>query len=213
MCRCPSVLYLQLVAVQVSVLTNVAIGIDRLWALRFPLRSRVTASRWKLCVALVWAVSLLAHSVQLLVGRTAPISTEPQPEASHIVIESALSNSPADSTTTTKANVGETTSHTTEHEAPMSCGEQWDSWTGMRNAYSIFVLLATYLIPLAILAVTYSLVAVTLWRRTAPGNADKNRDRLQLRGRIKVRTCTSVSQTSQIKLHPDLVILGLFLIV
>lgn len=192
--RCPSVLYLQMVAVQVSVLTNVSIGIDRLWAVRFPLRSRVTASRWKLCVSLVWSVALLAHFVQLFVGRTAPSppDSQSQPKSSPASTESTFGISSFETTPTftlTEAAVGESTSRAEDKEphVHVSCGEQWGSWTGVRIAYTMFVLHSTYLIPLAILAVTYSLVAVTLWRRRTPGNADENRDRKQLRGRIKVR--------------------------
>ena len=181
-----------------SVLTNMSIGIDRLWAVRFPLRSRVTASRWKLCVALVWSVALLAHSVQLVVGRAKrirdlPPGSAPTPLAAESTAASAFHSTFGATTASLEeaavreAAVGEETADAYDEDAGVSCGEQWDSWSGVQRAYSTFVLLVTYLLPLAILAVTYSLVAVTLWRRTAPGNADENRDRLQLRGRIKVR--------------------------
>ena len=173
-----------------SVLTNMSIGIDRLWAVRFPLRSRVTASRWKLCVALVWTVALLAHAVQLVVGRAKRIAPPPESAPTPIAEESTAASASTLGTTAAtvaEAAVGETTADVYEEDAGVSCGEQWESWSGVQRAYSTFVLLVTYLLPLAILAVTYSLVAVTLWRRTTPGNADENRDRLQLRGRIKVR--------------------------
>lgn len=66
---CPIVLYMQTVSVSVSVFTNMAIGIDRFWVVLFPLKSRITKSRSKVVIAVVWLVALVLSVVQLAVGR------------------------------------------------------------------------------------------------------------------------------------------------
>lgn len=65
------------------------------------------------------------------------------------------------------------------------CMEIWPSWNS-RIIYSIFILLFTYVIPLVILTITYTVVAFLLWKRTPPGNRDHFRDFLQWRSKIKV---------------------------
>lgn len=65
------------------------------------------------------------------------------------------------------------------------CEEMWPGDTP-RRVYTLFVLTITYLLPMLILGVTYSIIGVILWRRTAPGNADRVRDSQQLRSKRKV---------------------------
>lgn len=147
---CPIVLYMQTVSVTASVCTNMAIGIDRFWVVTFPLRSRITKSRSKIVIALVWLISFGLSSIQLVVGRA--VRTPYAPGL-----------------------------HRT------ACEEVWfepaKTW---RRAYTFFILILTYLLPLGILSLTYSIVAVRLWQRTAPGNADQARDSQQLRSKRKV---------------------------
>lgn len=65
------------------------------------------------------------------------------------------------------------------------CNEIWPN-TNSRRIYTIFVLVLTYIIPLLILSITYSIVSFLLWKRTSPGNRDHFRDFLQWRSKIKV---------------------------
>ncbi|CAC5413903.1 unnamed protein product [Mytilus coruscus] len=65
------------------------------------------------------------------------------------------------------------------------CNEIWPN-TNSRRIYTIFVLVLTYIIPLIILSITYSIVSFLLWKRTSPGNRDHFRDFLQWRSKIKV---------------------------
>ncbi|XP_076440119.1 substance-K receptor-like [Babylonia areolata] len=65
------------------------------------------------------------------------------------------------------------------------CDEVWEP-EGARRIFTMFVLFITYIIPLTILAVTYSIVGVLLWRRSTPGNADHQRDLHQLQAKRKV---------------------------
>lgn len=70
----------------------------------------------------------------------------------------------------------------------VTCDEEWGS-QGARRTFTLFVLFITYIIPLTILAVAYSIVGVLLWRRTTPGNADEARDLHQLQSKRKVSVC------------------------
>ncbi|ESO94834.1 hypothetical protein LOTGIDRAFT_95265, partial [Lottia gigantea] len=68
----------------------------------------------------------------------------------------------------------------------ITCDEVWPTEKA-RKIFTLFVLLLTYIVPLCILSVTYTIVGVLLWRRTTPGNADFTRDSIQLRSKRKVR--------------------------
>ncbi|XP_069124269.1 QRFP-like peptide receptor [Argopecten irradians] len=65
------------------------------------------------------------------------------------------------------------------------CLENWPS-NGARRTFTIFIFIVTYLVPLLILAITYSIVGILLWKRTAPGNKDHIRDMHRLRSKIKI---------------------------
>ncbi|KAJ8318278.1 hypothetical protein KUTeg_003369 [Tegillarca granosa] len=141
---CPLVLFLQIFAVAASVLTNMAIGIDRFLVVTFPLRSRVTFSRAKYVIGIIWISSFILASVQFFVGRAV------------------------------------------EHpDGKLRCNENWKEQSS-RRIYSILILLFTYIVPLLILSVTYSIVGILLWKRTAPGNQDYARDMHRLRSKIKI---------------------------
>lgn len=144
---CPIVLFLQTVSVTASVSTNMAIGIDRFYAVAFPFKSRITNSRYRLVIAIIWIISILLNAVQLKVGRA---------------VENNITN-------------------------VLDCNEVWDDNDTLRQIYSLFVLFLTYIIPLTILTVTYSIVGRLLWRRISPGNADASRDEIQLKSKRKVR--------------------------
>ncbi len=64
------------------------------------------------------------------------------------------------------------------------CNELWPEEAG--KAYTLFIFLFTYALPLASLAFTYSSIAIKLWRHTSPGNADRDRDLVQLKAKRKV---------------------------
>ncbi|XP_063443768.1 QRFP-like peptide receptor isoform X1 [Mytilus trossulus] len=65
------------------------------------------------------------------------------------------------------------------------CQEVWPN-THSRRVYTVILLLFTYIIPLFILTITYSVVGFLLWKRTTPGNRDHYRDFLQWKSKIKV---------------------------
>lgn len=140
---CTLVLFVQLFAVAASVMTNMAIGIDRFLAVIFPLRSRVTYSRSKYVIAVIWFCALSLASVQFFVGRAQ------------------------------------------QYGDIYKCEEVWPSQES-RKIYTVCLFLCTYVIPLLILSITYSIVGILLWKRTAPGNKDQTRDLHRLRSKIKV---------------------------
>ncbi|KAL5018289.1 hypothetical protein ScPMuIL_004011 [Solemya velum] len=141
---CPIVLFLQMVSVTASVSTNMAIGIDRFYAVAFPLRLRITTSRYRLIIGIIWLITLGLASAQFSLGRAE----------------------------LTADNI-------------LECGEKFENEV-LQRVYTMFVLFLTYITPLAILTITYSIVGRILWRRTTPGNADAVRDQLQLKSKRKV---------------------------
>lgn len=140
---CTLVLFVQLFSVAASVMTNMAIGIDRFLVVLFPLRSRVTYSRSKYVITVIWFCAFSLASVQFFVGRAQ------------------------------------------EHGDIYKCVEVWPT-PGSRKIYTVCLFLFTYIIPLLILAITYAIVGILLWKRTAPGNKDQTRDLHRLRSKIKI---------------------------
>lgn len=140
---CTLVLFVQLFAVAASVMTNMAIGIDRFLVVLFPLRSRVTYSRSKYVIGVIWFSAFSLASVQFFVGRA---------QKSGDIYK---------------------------------CIEVWPT-PESRKIYTVCLFLCTYIIPLFILSITYSIVGILLWKRTAPGNKDQTRDLHRLRSKIKI---------------------------
>ena len=70
----------------------------------------------------------------------------------------------------------------------IECKEMWQN-PDMEIVYTILLLILTYLVPVIILTVTYSIVGYLLWKRNLPGNADIQRDQAQLKSKLKVSEC------------------------
>ncbi|XP_077552948.1 RYamide receptor-like [Haemaphysalis longicornis] len=66
---CPVVLFMQHVSVIVSVYTLTAIGVDRYYAIMYPLSFRWTRRRGPHIILTIWVVAGLLSSVQLVYGR------------------------------------------------------------------------------------------------------------------------------------------------
>ncbi|CAN0437407.1 unnamed protein product [Lampetra planeri] len=143
---CPLVRFAQTLSVSVSIYTLTTIGIDRYYAVCHPLHSRMTKSRGKVFIALIWAVSISISSVQLGISRLGKGKC---------------------------LEVG------------------WPS-RGYQQSYTVALLLGTYLLPLLVLTLAYSSVAVRLWGRRTPGNVDHNRELHQERSKRKVIKMLSI---------------------
>lgn len=103
----------------------VAIGIDRYYAIKCPLKNRVTHKKGKISIIIVWLISISLASVQLFVARTQEFETyAPQ--------NWTYSNRSAN-------NVKKYT-----------CNEVWDS-IEKQQTYTLFNFFAVYLIPVFIL--------------------------------------------------------------
>ncbi|RUS89820.1 hypothetical protein EGW08_002432 [Elysia chlorotica] len=140
---CPIVQCCQVVSVAASVSTNTAIGIDRLVAVKFPFRKRVTSSYTRLVILGIWLFAGGLGTVPLVMGRTREVAGK------------------------------------------LQCEEDWSS-QHHEVAYSFFVMIVTYFLPVTILSATYTIIGRHLWRHRVPGNADDQRDALQLKAKRKV---------------------------
>ncbi|XP_026728012.1 orexin receptor type 1-like [Trichoplusia ni] len=67
---CKILLYFQSVSVTVSVLTLTFISVDRWYAICFPLKFKSTTNRAKTAMLIIWAVSLIFNSPELIVLTT-----------------------------------------------------------------------------------------------------------------------------------------------
>ncbi|KAJ8022308.1 RYamide receptor [Holothuria leucospilota] len=65
------------------------------------------------------------------------------------------------------------------------CGDDFAAITRVEMYYQLLLLICECVIPLSILAYTYSVVCLKLWGRTLPGNADHNRDLTVTRNKKK----------------------------
>ncbi|XP_064642375.1 RYamide receptor-like [Lineus longissimus] len=74
---------------------------------------------------------------------------------------------------------------TSDGQPVLSCNERWPN-QDYRKAYTVVMLFLTYIIPLIILAVSYSIIGATLWERKTPGNANTARDEKQVEDKKKV---------------------------
>ncbi|CAF0851698.1 unnamed protein product [Brachionus calyciflorus] len=146
---CPIVLFKQVLTVSLSIYTMVAIGIDRYFAIKCPLKNRVTHKKGKFSILIVWIISVSLASVQLFVAR--------------IQEDISYSNS------TTSTN------DTLNYVKRYTCNEVWDS-IEKQQTYTLFNFFAVYLIPVFILGYTYSCIACIIKQTTHPGNADVHRD-------------------------------------
>ncbi|KAK3090816.1 hypothetical protein FSP39_014913 [Pinctada imbricata] len=149
---CPIVVFLQAVSVTASVSTNMAVGIDRFYAITYPLKARITSSKYKIVITVIWIFAISLSAVQLKVCRV-EVMVDPADNQSYVKM----------------------------------CSEVWeDPIKNGREIYTLLILFLTYIIPLTILTITYSIVGCILWRRTAPGNSDAVRDQMQLKAKLKV---------------------------
>jgi len=66
------------------------------------------------------------------------------------------------------------------------CDEIWPYGASQRYAYSVSVMVLQYFLPIAILTFTYVNIAVVVWAKRVPGEAENNRDRKLAASKRKV---------------------------
>ncbi|XP_077977621.1 QRFP-like peptide receptor [Glandiceps talaboti] len=160
---CPAVVFLQQVSVCVSIYTLTAVGIDRYYAILQPMKKRMTKSRTKLVICLIWSVSLSLSIVQLVSVRAVQFDlNDPKYHNRREVVN--------------EDNNGNTVIVT-------FCAEWFDEKTAA--GYELFIFIITYIIPLSLLLYTYVNIAKRLWGRQLPGHMDKNRDIAHMKSKRK----------------------------
>ncbi|XP_070545187.1 substance-K receptor-like [Ptychodera flava] len=137
---CPITAYIKKISECVSIFTLTAIGIDRYYAVMYPLKNRMSTSRPKIIIAGIWSISLSLSLVKPIVSYTRTFWL--------------------DKNTNNTLTV---------------CKEWWPN-RKLQIVYELTLFITTYIIPLTILSFTYTKVALKLWGRSLPGNADKGRD-------------------------------------
>ncbi|XP_070545113.1 prolactin-releasing peptide receptor-like [Ptychodera flava] len=144
---CPTVIFLQQVAVIVSIFTLTAIGIDRYFAVMYPLKVRVTKHRSKIILAVIFVIAVSLAVVQAVYARARRIAQD---------------------------------------ETFIYFCDEWQTYSQAAMAYEIFIVLTTYFVPLVVLLYTYSRIAIKLWGRRMPGNADTSRDKSHANSKKKI---------------------------
>lgn len=74
------------------------------------------------------------------------------------------------------------------------CHEVWET-EEHRTLYSTFLLVLQYVIPLLVLVFTYSSIAVVVWGKRPPGEAENCRDQRMARSKRKVSNSYTVHLT------------------
>ncbi|KAI5702998.1 hypothetical protein M8J75_006568 [Diaphorina citri] len=64
------------------------------------------------------------------------------------------------------------------------CGEDWED-PEMKTAYSILVAMLQYGVPLVVLVFTYTSIAIVVWGKQPPGEAENQRDRRMAKSKRK----------------------------
>ena len=85
------------------------------------------------------------------------------------------------------------------------CNEIWPN-KDLELFYTILLLILTYMVPLIILTVTYSIVGYILCKRNLPGNADVQRDAIQLQSKLKVSLSFNPFTCFSLKFHKFIII-------
>ncbi|XP_002731479.1 substance-K receptor-like [Saccoglossus kowalevskii] len=146
---CSVTAFIKKVSEAVSIFTLTAIGIDRYYAVMYPLRNRMSSSRPRIVIGGIWAISTCLSVVKPIVSYT---KTYPLDMYSNNTVT--------------------------------ICKEWWPNDT-LQIVYELTLFVATYVAPLTVLSFTYTKVAMKLWTRSIPGNADQGRDASHNRSKKK----------------------------
>ncbi|CAG2163204.1 unnamed protein product [Oppiella nova] len=146
---CLLVSYAQAVSVFISAYTLIAISIDRYIAIIYPLRPRMTKLQSKLIIIIVWIVALLTPLPTALLSRLNPLPQDPNATTT---IDS-IDNQPV----------------------LYQCTENWPR-EDYRYYYSMLLMILQYAFPFSVLIFTYSRIAIVVWGKRPPGEAEDARD-------------------------------------
>ncbi|CAH8869565.1 unnamed protein product [Trichobilharzia szidati] len=160
---CPIVVYVQLVMVTASSLTNTAISVNRLFGIVGSLNTDHWHSRHQQSFTIgiiicIWTIAFTGSTVQLFATRT-DIQQQNQTHSEQ------------------------------EVEYPVDiklCQESWDGDEYKRSIYTIVLFLVIYVIPLGIQISTYGYIAFRLWNRITPGEQIKCVEDVRLKEKKRI---------------------------
>ncbi|VDP62767.1 unnamed protein product [Schistosoma curassoni] len=160
---CPIVVYVQMVMVTASSLTNTVISLNRLFGIISPFRFDHWPSRHQksltICIIIsIWAISLSGSTVQLFATRT---QIQEQDKNSLEQQEGYLADRKL-------------------------CQESWDGDDYKRSIYTVVLFLVIYIIPLGIQTSTYGYISFRLWNRKTPGESIKGVEDMRIKEKKRV---------------------------
>ncbi|CAH8666665.1 unnamed protein product [Schistosoma haematobium] len=160
---CPIVVYVQMVMVTASSLTNTVISLNRLFGIISPFRFDHWPSRHQksltICIIIsIWAISLSGSTVQLFATRT---QIQEQDKNSLEQQEGYLADRKL-------------------------CQESWDGDDYKRSIYTVVLFLVIYIIPLGIQTSTYGYISFRLWNRKTPGESIKGVEDMRIKEKKRI---------------------------
>ncbi|XP_062549878.1 cholecystokinin receptor type A-like [Armigeres subalbatus] len=141
---CKVIPYLQAVFVSVAVWTQVAIALERFFAICRPLSSRRWQTQFHACkmIALVWVLSFVAASPLCYVQRLQPVHRLRTTASNlNIILDANASGI----------------------QQPMKCREMWPNQS-FERAYVLFLGAGLFCFPFFTMVFAYSMIALKLWR-------------------------------------------------
>nr|CAD7438397.1 unnamed protein product [Timema bartmani] len=177
---CSTVSYSQAMSVFVSAYTLVAISVDRYMAIMWPLKPRMSKTQAKVVILIVWTIAVItALPIPLVSQLIQPteffkicgrfICEERWEDKSMRYLYRELHGQPASMAAWSNALLSQLASHPT---------------TG-RSSMTLMVL--QYIVPLIVLVFTYVRIAVVVWGKQIPGEAENSRDQRMARSKRKIR--------------------------
>ncbi|VDP17637.1 unnamed protein product [Schistosoma margrebowiei] len=160
---CPIVVYVQMVMVTASSLTNTVISLNRLFGIISPFRFDHWPSRHQksltICIIIsIWAISLSGSTVQLFATRTQIQEQNKNP-------------------------LEQQEGYLTDRKL---CQESWDGDDYKRSIYTVVLFLVIYIIPLGIQTSTYGYISFRLWNRKTPGESIKGVEDMRIKEKKRV---------------------------
>ncbi|RTG87046.1 uncharacterized protein DC041_0011945 [Schistosoma bovis] len=155
---CPIVVYVQMVMVTASSLTNTVISLNRLFGIISPFRFDHWPSRHQksltICIIIsIWAISLSGSTVQLFATRT-----QIQEQDKNLLEQQE--------------------GYLADRKL---CQESWDGDDYKRSIYTVVLFLVIYIIPLGIQTSTYGYISFRLWNRKTPGESIKGVEDMRIK--------------------------------
>ncbi|KAH8864702.1 Neuropeptide FF receptor 2 [Schistosoma japonicum] len=160
---CPIVVYVQLVMVTASSLTNTIISLNRLFGIINPLRIDHWRSRHQhsltICIIIsIWAIAFSGSTVQLFATRT----HKQEETQNQLELHGGYS---------------------TDRKL---CQESWNGDDYKRSIYTVVLFLIIYIIPLGIQTSTYGYISFRLWNRKTPGESIKGVENMRIKEKKRI---------------------------